>query len=67
MKQEDARKELKRVLKEQQTISIPKLRNILESMNVPLSKEYTHPEILYLKGRLLQKERELKKIKRSMN
>jgi len=34
MKYHDARKQLKQALNKQQTITIPKLRNILETMNI---------------------------------
>lgn len=51
MKYNDARLELKRILNEQQTVSIPKLRRLLQSMNVSL-KDKPKTEVAYLKGEI---------------
>lgn len=73
MKYLEAQKELKRVLNEQQTIKVSKLRGIIHSLNVPLQPGETLPtsETDYLK-RLLKKKNdklavmggELKKLQR---
>ncbi|MED3571941.1 hypothetical protein [Cytobacillus praedii] len=56
MKYKDAQEELRRVLKEQKTIAVPKLRKLLESMNISLKKPEDHnAEVEYLKGELRKK------------
>lgn len=53
MKFDEARLELRRILKEQQTVSIPKLRRILNAMNVSTKdKTPEQREIKYLKGEI---------------
>ena len=57
MKFFEAQAELKRILKEQQTVSIPKLKRLLQSMNVSVNgKQPKEAEVEYLKG-------EIKKLK----
>lgn len=53
MKYDEARLELRRVLAQQQTVSIPKLRKLLQSMNVSLKDKTPQDiEIKYLKGEI---------------
>lgn len=59
MKAEQARKELRQLLKEQKTVRVSRLRLLLNSMNIPLRKLDSDPqEVAYLKKRIeaLQKE-----------
>jgi hypothetical protein len=47
----EAKEELTRCLKESKTISVPKLRNLINAMNISL-KEANHPLILKKNGRV---------------
>lgn len=53
-KYEAAQAELKRILKEQQTVSVPKLRRLINSLNVSLQPGKTpdSAEVAYLKKQL---------------
>lgn len=52
MKDTEARQLLRKALDEQQTISIPKLKRILEAMNVSLKKDNRDREIEYLRNEI---------------
>ncbi|MDY7224640.1 hypothetical protein [Halalkalibacterium halodurans] len=65
MKYHDAQQELRRILREQKTVSVPKLKKLLNSMNVSLKKpkginhevEFLKEENRRLRKRLAEKER----------
>lgn len=65
MKYHDAQQELRRILREQKTVSVPKLKKLLNSMNVSLKKpqganlevEFLKEENRRLRKRLAKKER----------
>lgn len=52
MKDTEARQLLRKALDEQQTISVPKLKRILEAMNVSLKKDNRDREIEYLRNEI---------------
>jgi predicted RNase H-like nuclease (RuvC/YqgF family) len=60
MKYAEAREELRRILNEQQTVSVPKLKRIITSMNIPLRRDAEpNAEVTYLKGRVSKLDKEL--------
>lgn len=59
LKYQEAQQELRRILKEQQTVSVPKLKKILNSLNISLKKPSSQQEIDYLKS-------EIKKLKKNV-
>jgi len=52
MTHDEAQQELKRVLREQQTVSVPKLKRLLETMNISLKKNNRDREIAYLRNEI---------------
>lgn len=52
MKYEEAQQQLKYALKNQQTISIPKLNKILQAMNISLKKNNDSQEVKFLKNEI---------------
>lgn len=65
MKYDDARLELKRILNEQQTVSIPKLKRLLQSMNISLKDKTTiEREGSYLKGEITKLKKKRKTFKK---
>lgn len=52
MKEHEARLLLRKALREQSTISIPKLRRILETMNISLKKDNRDREISFLRNEI---------------
>lgn len=56
-----AQEELKRILIEQQTISVPKLQRLLNALNVSLHPDKTPEsvEIAYLKGEIRKREKKM--------
>lgn len=56
-----AKKELSYALKNQKRISIPKLRKLLQDLNISIKKPPRDVEISYLKGELKRTQEELKK------
>lgn len=59
-KSADAQKELRRVLCEQQTVSVPKLLKLLNSLNVSLdAKKNETSETAYLKGEIRARDKKM--------
>ena len=63
MKYNEAKRQLQHALKHQQTISIPKLNEILQSMNFSLEGAQDE-ETQYLKGEIKKLRKELRKNRR---
>ena len=63
MKFKEAKKQLQHALDHQQTISINKLKNLMESMNMNLEPSRDR-EIEYLKREIKNLHRHIKKIKK---
>lgn len=60
MKYKEAKKQFRHALDHQQTISIPKLRKLMQSMNIGLEPR-TNVEIEYLKSEIKKLNKRLKK------
>lgn len=61
MKYNEAREQLNHALDNQQTIRIPKLKRILESMNVSLSSKGENKEVVRLRRELRKLHRRIRK------
>lgn len=63
MVHEEAKKQLQEALNNQKTISIPKLKRLLQTLNISLepSKE---KEVKYLKGEIKNLRKKIKRLKR---
>lgn len=59
MKYKEAQQQLRHALKNQQTISIPKLSKILQAMNISLKKNNDSQEVKFLKNEI----RKLRRVK----
>lgn len=57
MKYQEAKNQFRHALDNQKTISIPKLKKLMQSMNMSLKKSTRDTEVEYLKG-------EIKKLRR---
>ncbi|TES56170.1 hypothetical protein [Halalkalibacterium halodurans] len=66
LKYQEAQQELRRILKEQQTVSVPKLKKILNSLNISLKKPSSQQEIDYLKSEI-KKLKKMLKIRSRLN
>lgn len=66
MKYEQARDELQRILEEQQTVSIPKLRRLLQVVNVSFKpgKEPDTQEVAFLKGEIKKLNKRIRRMKK---
>jgi hypothetical protein len=64
MKYQEAQAELKRVLKEQKTISAPKLNRIIQSLNISLKQDSPNQ---FLKRELQIRDEELKTLRQRVN
>jgi hypothetical protein len=58
MKYSEAREELRRVLNEQKTVSVPKLRRLITAMNISLREDKPNEEVTYLKGEIKRLRKE---------
>ncbi|AJI24103.1 hypothetical protein H8R29_23650 [Priestia megaterium] len=65
MKYKEAQAELQKVFDHQQTVSVPKLKRLFQSLNISVKKPLgnSNEEISYLKGEISKLKKENKRLK----
>ncbi|GIN71274.1 hypothetical protein J14TS2_17490 [Bacillus sp. J14TS2] len=63
MNHDEAKRKFKHALENQQSISIPKLKNIMTALNITLEPS-ENKEVAYLKGEIEQLARKYRNLKR---
>jgi hypothetical protein len=65
VKYKEAQAELQKVFDHQQTVSVPKLKRLFQSLNISVKKTLGNPntEISYLKGEISKLKKENKRLR----
>ena len=66
MVHEEAKKQLQEALNNQKTISIPKLKRLLQTLNISLEPS-KDKEIKYLKGEIRNLHKQIRRLRRALD